>query len=225
MVLQKSPKIPGQLIGEPGPPLNTTQIRALLEQLYKLADRPPVQMSGRRGQLDITDTDSATHVYVKVDNPGNLAPKFEGPYEIIDRPSRSTVRIKVGTFKSGEVRDLTYHWSSCKVAHLREGQQSAERPKLGRPKMSHTNTLGDKNSLVASEIEDSAGAQNESSQQPPLVPDNNKREGAKIQTTLSTKHGPPSLPAFNNPLANDHTESERFRPVRKTRNANPRYID
>ena len=138
MVLQMSPKIPGQLLGDPGPPLNNTQSRALLDQLYRLADRPPVPTSGKRIFKDISHTDDATHVYVKVDNPECLCPKFEGPYRIVSRPSRSQVKVKLGLYKNGSLRTQVYHWSSCKVAVVREGAPDAERPKLGRPAKSGT---------------------------------------------------------------------------------------
>ena len=60
MVLQMSPKIPGQLLGDPGTPLNNSQSRALLDQLYRLTDRPPVQTSGKRVFKDISETEDAT---------------------------------------------------------------------------------------------------------------------------------------------------------------------
>ena len=132
MVLGMSPRIPGQLLGHPGPPLNKVQLRGLLDQLYKLHDKPPMPMSGKREKFDISHTENATHVYVKVDNPQSLCPKFEGPYEIYSRPSRSQVELKVGLFKDGTPRLLKLHWSSCKIAHLRDGAQAASRPMLGR---------------------------------------------------------------------------------------------
>ena len=133
MVLQMSPKIPGQLLGDPGTPLNSSQSRALLDQLYRLADKPPVPTSGKRVFKDISETDDATHVYIKVDNPLSLCPKFEGPYRIVSRPSRSTVEVKLGLFKNGTLRTQVVHWSLCKVAAMGETSQEAERPKLGRP--------------------------------------------------------------------------------------------
>ena len=132
MVLNMSPVIPGQLVGDPGPPLNSVQLRALLDQLYRLADRPPIPTSGKREELDIENTRNATHVYVKVDQPSSLSPKFEGPYEIYSRPSRSQVELKIGLFKDGRPRLLTYNWQQCKVAHLREGAKIGQRPMLGR---------------------------------------------------------------------------------------------
>ena len=78
MVLGMSPRIPGELLGHPGPPLNSSQLKALLDQLYKLADRPPVQTSGDRLKLDIEEkVRNATHVYVRVDKPASLCPKLQ----------------------------------------------------------------------------------------------------------------------------------------------------
>ena len=133
LVLQMSPRIPGQLLGDPGPPLTNVQTRALLDQLYKLADKPPVPTSGRRVFNDISETENATHVYIKVDTPLSLYPKWEGPYRILSRPSRSRIEVKLGMFRNGSIRKAIYHWNTCKVAYLRDSQPDASRPKLGRP--------------------------------------------------------------------------------------------
>ena len=133
LVLGKAPKLPGQLLREPGPPLNTVETRSLLDQLYKLHDRPGIPMSTKASKLDISNTDLATHVYIKVDKPESLCPRFEGPYRIHARPSRSTITVELGRKKDNSLRLSTYHWSSAKVAHMREGASTAERPKLGRP--------------------------------------------------------------------------------------------
>ena len=86
-------------------------------------------------------TENVTHVYVKVDSPQSLCPKFEGPYEIYSRPSRSQVELKIGLFKDGRPRLLTFHWSACQVANLRDGAEAASRPALGRkPKASAPHT-------------------------------------------------------------------------------------
>ena len=141
LVLGKSVKIPGMLVGEPGPPLNSAQTRALLDELYKMADRPPVPTSSRTSKNDLDFTNAATHVYVKQANPQSLCPKFEGPFEITSRPSRSTIQVKIGVYASGEPRLLTLNWSSCKIAHLRDGAQSASRPSLGRPAHSPASSI------------------------------------------------------------------------------------
>ena len=73
------------------------------------------------------------YVYVKVHEPRGLSNKFEGPFRIVSRPSRSQVEVRVGSFADGRPLHQTFHWSSCKLAHMREGAPEGSRPKLGRP--------------------------------------------------------------------------------------------
>ena len=108
LVLGMSPAAPGALLGDPGAPLTGTEIKILLNELYKMADRPPIQMSGKREKFDITNTDEATHVYIKTANPLSLCPKFEGPYPIVARPSRSQVQVKLGVKADNSLRLQTY---------------------------------------------------------------------------------------------------------------------
>ena len=69
LVFGKSVEIPGQLLGHPGPPLSNVQTRALLEELYKISAPPAKQTSSMAEPLDISKTEGATHVYVKIDEP------------------------------------------------------------------------------------------------------------------------------------------------------------
>ena len=117
----KSLDLPGQLLSHPGAPLTNVQTKSLLEELYKLSARPALQTSATVEPLDISYTNKATHVYVKVDNPQGLSSRFEGPYPIVSRPSRSTVEVRIGSFVDGKPRLQVYSWASCKIAHLREG--------------------------------------------------------------------------------------------------------
>ena len=219
LVLGKSPKLPGQLVGEPGPPLNTIETRALLDQLYKLHDRPGIKMSSKVTKFDITNTNSATHVYVKVDKPESLCSRFEGPYRIHSRPSRSTIEVELGKRKDGSLRLLTYHWSSAKVAHMREGARIAERPKLGRPPKSviKPGSSSIKNSganLRKSVLGEDTGTTSECQQtttagQPISDPDNNQ--------PITGPNG-----ASSSSTAKIQTSR---RSTRTSRNPEPRYVD
>ena len=128
----RSPCLPGQLLGEPGPPLSNLQTKALLEELYKLDNKPAIQTSATVNPIDISFTDRITHVYVKVDEPRGLCPRFEGPYKVMSRPSRSQVEVRVGSYANGDPRLVTFHWSSCKPAHMREDAEEGSRPNIGR---------------------------------------------------------------------------------------------
>ena len=62
LVYGKSLAIPGQLLGDPGPPLNTVQTKALLEELYKMSAKPALPTSTVVDPIDISYTNKATHV-------------------------------------------------------------------------------------------------------------------------------------------------------------------
>ena len=79
-------------------------------------------------------TDTATHVYLKKDNPKGLLQSYTGPHKIVDRPSYSTIKVKVGTFKSGVDNIQLHHWSNAKPALVRAGAEEAQMPVRGRPK-------------------------------------------------------------------------------------------
>ena len=198
----RSPLIPGQLLGEPGPPLTNLQVKALLEELYKLEAQPGLPTSSVPKEIDISKTDNMTHVYVKVEEPHGLAPRFEGPYEIVSRPSRTQVRLRVGSYVSGEPRHLTYHWSACKPAHMRPEAVVGERPRLGRrPK---------------------ASPDPPSTLRPVALPPQNKLTEGSASTTKNVNKQPANV-VSQLPVKIQMTLTNR--PTRSTRNPSPNYVD
>ena len=164
-----------------------------------MSAQPPLPTSSVPNPIDISHTESATHVYVKRANPLSLDSKFEGPYRIVSRPSRSQVEIRVGSFADGSPRLLTFNWSSCKIAHLRPDYFEASRAPLGRraapPHGPEVNNKLTTNDAVGEEAE-------------PVVyipPSPSSDSGAKIQTNENL-----AVPT---------------RPIRSTRNPNPSYVD
>ena len=83
-----------------------------------------------------TTTETATHVYLKKENPKGLLQGYHGPYKIVERPSHSTIKVKLGTFKSGAENIQLHHWENAKPAKLRENFQEATMPTRGRPSKS-----------------------------------------------------------------------------------------
>ena len=130
----RSPELPGQLLGHPGQvtPLTSLETRALLEQLYLLDTKKAIPTTSVSNPADLSQTERATHVYVKVAEPCGLSARFEGPYKIISRPSRSQVQVRVGSFADSTPRLLTFHWDSCKIAHMHDGAPEGSRKNLGR---------------------------------------------------------------------------------------------
>ena len=153
---------------------------------------------------------------------------------ITSRPSRSTVEVRVGSFADGSPRLQKYHWSHCKIAHLREDAVAAERPGPGRPKTSahpeasittdgnNKNDADEKINKVKSagrvEIQTVAGKfQNE-----PVV--SNRNKGPVITDNMFQQWSPDLLGI---PSSTNHSNSNSTlrRSSRASRNPNPQYID
>ena len=130
-------QIPGALVGDmgPGPPLTKPELQGLLETLQTQAARPTLPNSRHNDEprIFMNDTEKATHVYVRNENPKSMRPRYSGPFLIVDRPSDSTIQIKTGNYVSGRARLELHSWARCKPAYLRSGAEEGSRPKLGRP--------------------------------------------------------------------------------------------
>ena len=191
--------------------------------------RPALQTSSTQNPIDISYTDNATHVYVKVSDPKGLNSKFEGPYFITSRPSRSTVQVRVGSFADGSPRHQVFHWSLCKIAHMRDGALEGSRPKLGRkplpkpPDKMADDAIADDSQLV--------DVNNQSSSEPAKIqtaPNQNSsetmssnphpdyvRKGPLVTQTMFDQANWPQILGL----------PSSSRPVRASRNPNPRYVD
>ena len=208
----RSPLIPGQLLGEPGPPLTSLQVKALLEELYRLENSPALQTSSTPKELDISETDAVSHVYVKVEEPKGLAPRFEGPFEVISRPSRSQVQVRIGSYVSGEPRLLTYHWSSCKIAHMRKDAAVGSRPNLGRRPQPQVEPLQPvpNPTVISPEVRPAASNDRAWVNKTPM----------EYQHTSSNENSKQTRGAE---IQTDKTDIP-LRPIRSSRNPSPKYV-
>ena len=152
----------------------------------------------KRQKFDISESEDATHVYIKVDNPRSLSPKWEGPYAIVNRPSRSQITVDIGRFKDNTPRLQTYHWSSAKVAHMREGATTGQRPQLGRRPKPSPSTSSDAT--------------------PESAPANVSNHTDEVNNVDPSLFGPPE--EIPEPA---EIQTRSTRPVRSTRNQNPIY--
>ena len=78
--------------------------------------------------------EDVTHVYTKEHKRYGLDPGFKGPFPIVKRLSRSSVRIEVGRYADNSLRTEDRHWSDLKAVKLDQSIKPETRPKLGRPK-------------------------------------------------------------------------------------------
>ena len=139
MVLGMDPVVPGQLVGDPTPPMVAGDIKKLVSHLEAASDRTPIPTSNHavpKKEYMPPSTETATHVYIKKENPKGLLQKYTGPHKIVERPSPSTIKVKIGTFKSGIENIQTHHWANAKPAMMREGAEEGVMPTRGRPKKS-----------------------------------------------------------------------------------------
>ena len=162
-------------------------------------NKPAIQTSATVDPIDISYTENITHVYVKVDEPRGLSPRFEGPYRVMGRPSRSQVQVRIGSYADGTPRLVTYNWSWCKPAHLRENAPEGARPNIGRrPKPTASSSLLNVNN-------DAIGEKDR-------------------ETSIPVGQNPPSEPAkFKCVSAPPPDSSQPLRPIRSTRNPRPVY--
>ena len=133
MVFGSNPTIPGDLIGEPGPPLEPGQVQELLKAVQINASKPPIQTSHHRiPTVNYPDVSKFTHVYLKKGKTTPLGPKYEGPFKIIERIGQSCIKIHVGTSANGTPRVETHHWENCKPVPFTEGQTEGQKATRGR---------------------------------------------------------------------------------------------
>ena len=196
LTLGKSPQLPCQLFGDPGPPLNTLEVKSLLDELYKMAAKPALQTSTVSNPIDTAFTDKAKRVYVKLDNPTGLSGPFEGPFPIISRPSRSQVQVKIGSYADGRPRLQTYNWDSCKISNDRPGQEDGTRSALGRRPAPKPPVTTD----------------------PQSSPTNQSTEEVVSDQVVSNQ-------VVSDQVVSDQVVKPPSRPTRATRNPKPQYID
>ena len=140
LVLGMDPLVPGPLVGAPSPPMSLENLKGLASHLESAADFTPKEMSNHhtkpKKEYMPPTTETATHVYLKRDNPKGLMASYTGPHPIVERPSHSTIKVKVGTFKSGIENIQLHHWANAKPANVRADQPEAQMPVRGRPRKS-----------------------------------------------------------------------------------------
>ena len=146
--------IPGEL---DNPEQKLEDVQSLLNRIQKQTNKKAKPMSRHRkpDQEYMPDsTLSATHVYIKNQDRHSLEPRYSGPFLILDRPSKSTIKIKTGTHPDGSVREEVQHWQNARPAYVGADIPDANRPKLGRPPKpcpspaASPTTLSDVNNVV-----------------------------------------------------------------------------
>ena len=125
------PVIPGSLILDINPSQN---LQEMLSNVKNKTNKPAVQTKINVPNPVVPEPpDDATHVYTREHKRYGLDPGFKGPFPIVKRLTRSSVRIEVGRYADNSVRTEDRHWSDLKAIKLDQSIKPETRPKLGRP--------------------------------------------------------------------------------------------
>ena len=108
-------------------------IKKILEKLEFKNNRVAVPTSTQPQKEVEPPPPGVTHVYTKQHNTKGLQSLWYGPLKIKDRPTRSTLSIRVGRNRDNSDRLELRNWADCKPANRRADRADAERPKRGRP--------------------------------------------------------------------------------------------
>ena len=113
-------QLPGSILQEVNSNSAEPNLEAILSKL-QIKDNKPAVPTSKLPQKEVDPPPaSVTHVYAKQHDTRGLEPRYRGPFRVISRPTRSTVEIKIGLTKAGEVRSELRSWADCKPAFRRK---------------------------------------------------------------------------------------------------------
>ena len=128
-------QVPGCILRDVSHDSEEPNINDILEKLQIKDGRAAIPTS-KIEQKEVKAPENVSHVYVRQHKTRGLDPPYKGPMKVLANPTRSSLEIKAGLTKTGEVRSELRSWTDCKPANVREGVKDAERPKRGRPPQS-----------------------------------------------------------------------------------------
>ena len=139
-VFGQNPRVPGDM---PFAMKEDEPIQDMLERVKANAKRPPMQTSLHKNPMFYmpATAETCTHVYTKRAKVTPLGPRWDGPYEILERLGKTSLKLKVGEFVNGQPRTEVRHWRSCHPSPFTP-EDSASRPTLGRPKNEEVEPTG-----------------------------------------------------------------------------------
>ena len=94
LTLGLHPRLPPDLLGEPGQPLSNAETETLLEGLRAKSARQAVQPSHHGEKpVNLPDLGHVTHVFIKRGKTTPLGPSYDGPFEITERVGQSCIQV------------------------------------------------------------------------------------------------------------------------------------
>ena len=128
-------KLPGQLLDDKNDPLSKSQLQELLTHQRQRNSKAAVQTSNHASaETKLPEIpESVTKVYTRQHKATGLQAPFAGPFNIEERLSNSTIKIKVGNTVKGDPIYEVRHLNDVKLSHPESLTAEASRPKRGRP--------------------------------------------------------------------------------------------
>ena len=231
-------RIPGQILYDPGDLPEGPRLKELLQQV-KTSTAERIHQTSRHNPPEPafkSIPENITHVYTKQHQTKGLQAPYEGPFLIDSRPSRSTLKLVVGTYKDGSPRHEIRHLNDVKLAHPDSMAAPASRPALGRPsaqagvqrqtELNPTETVPPSQNRLSSDPKPTVNKSKQPVDASPVAnsSDSNHATSSQVQREPALNvgiggfneelSGPPPVPAFTT-----------GRPVRATRNQSPKYVD
>ena len=216
--------IPGQILMDPGNLPDGPQLQDILRNVRNNTLNSVVQPSHHTKPTDLPGVPlGATHAYTRQHQTTGLQCPYQGPFKILEFPSKSTAKLLVGYFKSGEERHEIRHVNDLKFAHPKSLVSPAARPTLGRrPATVQTGVPSPTEAVppVPQTPTETSSSTNRLSDPNPTAKQTNP-----AQSTIGTE------PAVNHATSTRESRqlapssSGRSLPVRATRNPNPHYVD
>ena len=193
--------VPGDLLRDPGEPYNEEELRQMVDFMSQVNNKSPKPTTKVNQDLIPEPPHNITHVYTKQHQTVGLQPSYCGPFRVVDRPSRSQVKIQVGLTKQGLPRYELRSWRDLKVAPEGLDVPEASRPMRGRKP---TTSLSERQEPTEAKSEADYGA--EVNKMADSVADSVTTNSTGKRSTRNPQpsyvfgiSGPPSLHPFQSP--------------------------
>ena len=140
-------KIPGQLLSGQ----NENNLQEILSNQRKRNNNLAIQPSNHSIPKQPLKPlpENIKFVYTRQHKAQGLQAPFAGPFELVERLSNSTIKIKVGEKVSGEPIYEIRHLNDIKISEENSLTAPATRPRKGRPSKSSTNEPGAQHVSIA----------------------------------------------------------------------------
>ena len=125
----------GQLLNDKSEEMSSDQLQNLLVEQKKRNSNKALQTANRAKPENVLPSlpENVTRVYTKQHKASGFEASYAGPFEIVEKISKSTIKIQVGLKANGEPIYELRHLNDVKLEHPNSLVAPAIRPRKGRP--------------------------------------------------------------------------------------------